>query len=43
MPGHPFAGHRRYHGGPGLDDLRICATGMGELDHPESPVSEHDN
>jgi hypothetical protein len=29
-------------GGADLDDLRICAGGMRELDHPENPVGEHD-
>jgi len=26
-----------------LDDLRICAGGMRELDHSENPVGEHDH
>jgi hypothetical protein len=35
-------GHCPHPGGADLDDLRICAGGMRELDHPENPVGEHD-
>jgi hypothetical protein len=36
-------GHCPHPGGVDFDDLRICAGGMRELDHPENPVGEHDH